>query len=89
MLLYDEISYSFPSLRYSMEHMGGYCFFNDALAVMINNSKHNMPYAGLTSVSDLTTNRYWFLSDQQLRDLVLMTGSRHLLFGLDFPYNQI
>lgn len=88
MRLYDEISFAFPKLKYSMEHIGGYCFFNDGLAVMLNNAKGVMPYAGMTSVCDKDLNKYWYLNDQQIHDLKWLTGEDHMIFGLDFPYNQ-
>ena len=31
MLLFDEVAYNFPKLRFSMEHIGGYSFFREAL----------------------------------------------------------
>jgi len=89
MLLYDEIAFHYPKLKFSMEHAGGYCFFKECIAVMLNNSKNgNMPYAGLTSVCDHDTNKYWYLSDSQLNDLLWLTGDSHVIFGIDFPYNS-
>lgn len=90
MLLFDEVAYNFPQLRFSMEHIGGYCFFNEGVAVMINNRKRTMPpriYAGLTSVFDRDKNRLWNLSDEKVRDLIWLTGDDASIFGLDFPYN--
>lgn len=36
-LLFDEVAWNFPRLKFSMEHVGGYHFFRDALAVICNN----------------------------------------------------
>lgn len=88
-LLFDEVAYRYRQLRFSMEHVGGYCFFHDAVAVMLNNGA-NPPriYAGLTSVFDREENRFWFQSDERIRDLLWQTGEEASIFGLDFPYNS-
>ncbi len=90
MLRFDEVAYHFKRLRFSMEHLGGYCFFNEGLAVMLNNQhdKENPRlYAGLTSVFDTNENRAWNLNDQRIKDLLWQTGENASIFGLDFPYN--
>lgn len=93
-LRFDEIAWNFPRLRYSMEHVGGYHFFHEALAVIFN---HVPPpwekgvcnvYAGLTSVFTPNYNRFWHLSDERLLELHAQVGVRQLIFGLDFPYNR-
>lgn len=90
MLLFDEVAFQYPRLKFSMEHLGGYCFFKEGLAVMLNNSR-GTPYprifAGLTSVFDRKENKPWFLNDQQIKDLIWQTGEDSAIFGLDFPYN--
>lgn len=59
LLLFDEVAYRFPALRFSLEHVGGYCFFHEAVAVMQNNRKSPPRiYAGLTSVFDRDANRF-------------------------------
>lgn len=91
MLLYDEVAFKFPALRLTLEHVGGYCFFNEALAVMLNNRRGHHPprvYGGLTSVFDRGQNRPWFLSDQQVKDLLWQAGEDTAIFGLDFPFND-
>lgn len=85
LLLFDEVSHFFPGLRFSLEHVGGYCFFNEAVAVLLNNKN---VYAGLTSVFDDDMNRLWYLSPDKMRDLLHLVGARRCVFGLDFPYNQ-
>lgn len=90
MLRFDEVAYHFPRLRFSMEHLGGYCFFDEGLAIMINNrsnSENPRVYAGLTSVFDVHENKPWYLSDQRIKDLLWQTGEYASIFGLDFPYN--
>lgn len=95
MLLFDEIAYNFPALKFSMEHMGGYSFFKEALLIMNNNSrKGNNVFAGLTSIStekdEFGNTRLgaWSLSDDQLCDLIHQTGAKNSIFGLDFPYKD-
>jgi predicted TIM-barrel fold metal-dependent hydrolase len=90
---FDEIAWAFPRLKFSMEHVGGYHFFNEALAVIFN---HVPPpwekgicnvFAGLSSVFTADHNRFWYLSDERLTELAAQVGVRQLIFGLDFPYN--
>lgn len=89
-LLYDEVSWNFPNLRISLEHIGGYHFFNDALAVMDNNSRHDrdVVFAGWTSITDRNGPSAWALSDEQLKTVIHQTGENRSIFGLDFPYND-
>lgn len=88
---FDELAYHFPKLRFSMEHIGGYCYFNDTLAVLLNNALPGRPprvYGGLTTVFFREgRHRLWYLSDQQIKDLLWQLGAEYLIFGLDFPYN--
>ena len=93
LLRFDEIAWGFPRLKFSMEHVGGYHFFNEALAVIFN---HVPPpwesgvcnvFAGLASVFTPDHNRFWHLSDERLKELAAQVGARQLIFGLDFPYN--
>ncbi len=92
-LLFDEVAFRYPELRFSMEHVGGYHFFRDALAVMCNakrNADHPTVYAGWTSIAmnDNGLPDYWSLSDEELRTLIHQTGNDHSIFGLDFPYKK-
>lgn len=89
-LLFDEVATRFPRLRFSMEHVGGYCFFLDAVAVMQNNqARPPRVFAGLTSVFDRDENRQWYQDDARIRDLLWQTGEDASIFGLDFPYNGV
>lgn len=83
-LLYDEVAFHFPKLRFTMEHVGGYSFFTEALAVMVNSPN---TYAGITSVFDREVNKFWYLSDEKINDLLWMVGSGRCIFGLDSPWN--
>ncbi|NLA77379.1 MAG: amidohydrolase family protein [Clostridiales bacterium] len=95
-LLFDEVAFMFPHLRFSMEHMGGYSFFNEALLVMNNNKRGDFDrvFAGWTSISvdadESGSPQFgaWSLSDRQLLDLIYQTGPDRSIFGLDFPYND-
>lgn len=90
-ILYDEIAWNFKNLRFSMEHIGGYHFFNDSLAIMCNNSRGGLQprvFAGWTSVSNRDGLGGWSLTDEQLETVIRQTGEGRSIFGLDFPYND-
>lgn len=96
MLLWDEVAWNFPNLRFSMEHMGGYSFFNAAMLIMNNNRRgeRDRVFAGLTSI-DMGVDEFgaprrgaWSLTDEQICDLIFQTGPKRSIFGLDFPYND-
>ncbi len=97
MLLFDEVAYNFPKLRFSMEHIGGYSFFKEALLVMNNNSRDDIQhvFAGWTSIAmekdELGNERQgaWSLTDDELCTLIHQTGPKRSIFGLDFPYKDI
>ena len=94
LLRFDEIAWHFPQLKFSLEHVGGYHFFHEALAVIFNHvpppwepvGKCNV-FAGLTSVFTQDRNRFWYLGNDRLRELTAQVGISQLIFGLDFPYN--
>jgi uncharacterized protein len=93
-LKFDEVAEHFPDLRFSLEHIGGYHFFPQALAVIVNRipfppvpGRRCMVYGGLTSVFTPHYNRYWYMPRERLMEAVLQAGTEQLIFGLDFPYN--
>lgn len=86
MLLFDEVARDYPKLNVGLEHFGGYCFFKEALAVLINSPN---TYAGMTSISDRTVNKFWYQSDENVNDLLWQVGAGRCIFGLDFPYNSV
>jgi predicted TIM-barrel fold metal-dependent hydrolase len=93
-LNFDEIAYNFPKLRLSLEHVGGYSFFPEALAVIVNNipfpprpGERPRVFGGLTSVFTPHYNRFWYLPRERLLEAVAQAGASLLIFGLDFPYN--
>jgi uncharacterized protein len=92
---WDEIAYEFPKLRFSMEHVGGWSFFPEALAVIANHvstpwdkSKCTV-FAGLTSIFSPKELPFWFITPERLAELVRQAGVDQLIFGLDFPYNDV
>jgi uncharacterized protein len=91
---FDEVAHQFPELRFSLEHVGGYSFFNEALAVIFNNipfppipGRKGHVFGGLTSVFTPDWVRFWYLPPERLKELLLQVGPEQLIFGLDFPYN--
>lgn len=90
-VLFDEVAWHFPELQFSMEHIGGYHFFRDALAVLCNNARHEPHanvYAGWTSVTDTDKNDIWSLSDDELLAVIRQTGPEQSIFGTDFPFKS-
>ena len=91
---FDEVAYNFPELRMSLEHVGGYHFFNEATAVIFNNipfppipNRKGHVFGGITSCLTPDYLRFWYMSPQRLQELLLQVGPEHLIFGMDFPYN--
>ena len=89
-LLFDEVAWHFPKLKFSMEHIGGYALFNEALLVMCNNDDGDRVFGGWTSINmnDNGLPDEWSLSDYQLRTVIHQTGGEKSIFGLDFPYKK-
>jgi len=85
----DEIAYNFPSMRMVFEHVGGWHFMKQVLAVIANNQgRGNHLYAGITTVLDKENARHWYLGEDGLNDIRWQIGSELMIYGLDFPYNQ-
>ena len=91
---FDEIAYNFPRLRLSLEHVGGYSFFAEALAVIVNNipfpprpGERPRVFGGLTSVFTQHYNRFWYMPRERLAEAIAQAGAEQFIFGLDFPYN--
>ncbi len=91
---FDEICHHFPNLRFSMEHVGGWSFFNEALAVIENNTPPPWEkgtckvYAGLTSIFSPDNLPFWYMAPDRLALLAQHIGAEQMIFGLDFPYND-
>jgi predicted TIM-barrel fold metal-dependent hydrolase len=88
-LLCDEIAHHFPQLRMVFEHVGGWHYYRQVLAVITNNARRgNHLYAGIASVLDRHNQRYWYLGPEGLEECRWQIGEDLLIYGLDFPYNQ-
>lgn len=84
----DEIAWRFPALRMVFEHVGGWHYYREVLAVITNNSRRgNHLYAGIASVLNRESQRYWYLGSEGLNDCRWQIGHELLIYGLDFPYN--
>jgi len=83
-LLIDRIAQQFPDLQIIVEHMGGWEFFGEALAVVRNNSSC---YAGITSTLD--RDWAWYIPGELLRHMISLIGSERVIFGTDYPFRQL
>jgi predicted TIM-barrel fold metal-dependent hydrolase len=88
-LLCDEIAFHYPRLRMVFEHVGGWRYYRQVLAVITNNANHgNHLYAGIASVLDRENQRYWWLGPEGVGECRWQIGPDMLIYGLDFPYNH-
>jgi hypothetical protein len=88
-LLLDEVAFHYPELRMVFEHVGGWHFYRQVLAVIGNNQgRGDHLYAGIASVLDSDKQRSWYLGPAGLDDCRWQIGPDCLIYGLDFPYNQ-
>ncbi len=88
-LLCDEIAWHYPKLRMVFEHVGGWHFYRQVLAVITNNRERgNHLYAGIASVLAREYQRYWWLGPEGLSECRWQIGPDLLIYGLDFPYNH-
>ena len=92
-LLCDEIAWHFPKLRMVFEHVGGWHYYRQMLAVITNNAhRGNHLYAGIASVFDRdpqSVQHIWYLGPEGLEDCRWQIGPDLLIYGLDFPYNTL
>jgi len=88
-LLLDDVAHRFPDLPMILEHVGGWHFSRDAVAVISNHTTHGKGhlYAGIASVLDRERQKEWYLGPEGVADLVWQIGAEHLIYGTDFPYN--
>ena len=86
-VLFDELNWDYPNLRFSMEHIGGYGFFREAMAVLANGKNC---YAGWTSIEPGKGGvpGVWSLTNMELCAVVRQLGPERSIFGLDFPYKK-
>ena len=90
---FDEVAYHFPKLCMSLEHIGGYCYFNETMAVLLNNVRRGQPprvYGGFTTIFfHEGLHKVWYLNEQQRRDVIWLLGAEYVIYGLDYPYNKM
>jgi len=86
-VLFDELNWDYPKLRFSMEHIGGYAFFRESMAVLANGENG---YAGWTSIEPGKGGvpGVWSLSNMELCAVAEQLGPERSIFGLDFPYKK-
>ncbi|MCK4244738.1 MAG: amidohydrolase [Candidatus Omnitrophica bacterium] len=82
-ILLDEVAQNHPNLSIIIEHVGGYAFFYETLAVLQNNKNC---YAGIaqTRRKDIP----WYLPLERLNILIEMVGAERIIYGADFPWNN-
>lgn len=91
---FDHIAYEYPELQFTLEHVGGFAFFREAVGVIQNHVSDQSPsargrvYAGLTSVFSVD-DPHWYLSPRDIEELVFRVGAHQVVFGLDFPYHSV
>jgi uncharacterized protein len=87
-LLFDEIAFHYPGLRMVFEHMGGWHFYRQMIAVVVNNHRRgNHLYAGIASVLERDYQPYWYLGEEGIEACRWQMGPDLLIYGLDFPHN--
>jgi predicted TIM-barrel fold metal-dependent hydrolase len=92
---FDEVAEHFPDMRFCMEHVGGYSYFTDALAIIVNRipfppvpGRRCMVYGGLTSVFTPNYCRMWYMPRERMLEAIAQATADQFIFGLDFPYNK-
>jgi len=87
-LLIDKIAQTFPELNIIIEHLGGEAFFNEALAVLQNNSN---TYAGITTtLLPILESEWnpWYQGTERIKMVLRQIGENRVIYGTDFPYND-
>ena len=82
-ILLDEVAQDHPNLPIIIEHVGGFAFFYEALAVLQNNKNC---YAGIAQTRN--KNIPWHLPLKRLKILLEMIGAERIIYGADFPWNS-
>lgn len=82
-ILIDDVAQRHPKLPIIMDHIGGYAFFDQALAVLHNNRNC---YAGLTQCSGRGPTYY--LPPERVNILLKTIGAERIIYGLDYPWNS-
>lgn len=88
-LLLDDIACDFPELKMVFEHVGGYHFYNDMLAVLVNHYREKRKlFAGICSVFSKDNQKFWYLGPKKVEEIINQIGDDRTIYGLDFPYND-
>jgi len=83
-ILIDDVAQNHPNLRIVMAHVGGRAFFDQAFAVLQNNKNC---YAGLAQTRRDTV--AWHLTPERIKLLLDGIGPDRIIYGADFPYNDL
>jgi predicted TIM-barrel fold metal-dependent hydrolase len=89
---FDEICFRFPKLKMVFEHIGGFPFYHDMLAVLGNNLPLGRPghlFGGVSSILNRELQRLWYLGIETVGDAIFRLGEDMPIYGLDFPYNEV
>ena len=81
-LLLDTVARKYPDLVIIVDHLGGYAFFHEALAVLNNN--RNL-YAGFTQTSGRAAP--YHLPADRAAVVIEIIGPDRIVYGLDYPWN--
>lgn len=89
---FDEICWKHKQLKMVFEHIGGYPFYHDMLAVLGNNLPFNRPghlFGGISSILNRELQRLWYIGIEAVGDAIFRLGEGMPIYGLDFPYNSV
>lgn len=81
-LVLDNVAQRHPKLPIIIEHIGGAVFFDQGLAVILNNENC---YAGLTQSSGRAPS--FAISPERIKLLLDTVGAGRIIYGLDYPWN--
>jgi len=84
-LLLDDVAYNFPELKIIVEHVGGRNFYDEAVALMLNNKN---VHAGISSCLNEETHKVWYLGVGRVEEIAALIGEDRMIYGADFPYND-
>lgn len=83
-ILIDDVAQRHPKLPLIIGHVGGTAFFDQALAVLQNNRNC---YAELAQTRRESV--AWHLSADRIKLLLRAIGPGRIIYGADFPYNDL
>lgn len=83
-ILLDDLAQRHPRLPIIIGHVGGVAFFDQALAVLQNNRN---TYAEIAQTRREEVP--WHLSSERIKLLLRYVGPNRIIYGADYPYNDI